>query len=255
MRKTPYPSRLEPRLRAAILRLDLMSERDLEEARRRLRREAQPFRWPEFLATGPASFSGPWHPPQAEEFARWIVDRSRHYGKDVTASVTGQGKGGSVEFRSPSAETTRETWPTSDRAYTAVETAFETLGRSAGLGLTLVQLEPRGEEFQWVIVRTEDMAVVQDHLKGEREWHSALSRAYQRFSEAKKAGDESAQLEAARAGSEAGERMLRLGADYTFHSRQVAEMYECLGDRTRAARWYRYPHRPHPPRRFVGKQS
>lgn len=245
MRKTSYPSRLEPRLRAAILRLDLMSEQDLEEARRRLRRDGGKFMWPEFLAMGPGSFSAPWHPPQPDEFSTWISERCRHYDKDVKVSVSREDRGGTVEFRTPS-HVAKEHWARPDQAYERIESAFEAIETSSQLGLALLRLEPRGEEFQWMIVRTSDMPVVEDHLKGEREWHSALSRAYQRFAEATKAGKDADRLEAAREGTEAGERMLGLGADYTFHSRQVAEMYEFLGDDVQAARWYQYPHREHP---------
>jgi hypothetical protein len=246
MRKTSYPSRLEPRLKRAIIELDLMTEEELARARNRWRREHRSFRWPEFLAEGNGAFSGPWNPPDVAGFTRWAVERAHHYGYDLHSELSGGPEAGSVRFSTPGGSSEEAVWKRPARAYRSLEGALVTLWARDAIPLRLDKLEPRGEEFEWVIIRAGDLEGFEMHLKGEREWHSELSQSYQRFREAADSGDEPARLKAAVAGARAGEMMRGLGADYTFHSHHVMEMYGALGKTQDAARWSRYPHREHP---------
>ena len=66
-------------------------------------------------------------------------------------------------------------------AYAGVENAIVELWAKDGIPLRLEKLEPRGEEFEWVIIRADQFEEFEEHIKGEREWHSQLSRSYQRF--------------------------------------------------------------------------
>lgn len=246
MRKTSYPARLEPRLRRAIVNLDLMTEEELVRARDTWRREHRPFQWPEFLATGRGAFSGPWSPPDVDGFRQWAVERSKHYGHELDSELSGSPEAGSVTFSVASGRRQEAAWTRPALAYRSLESALVTVWRENAIPLRLCKLEPQGEEFEWVIIRADDFDHFENHLKGEREWHSELSQAYQRFSAADQDGDETVRLEAAAVGTRAGEMMRGLGADYTFHSHHVVEMYTALGKNRDAGRWSRYPHREHP---------
>lgn len=245
MRKTSYPSKLEPRLQASIVRLDLMSEEELASVRRSWARAGRAFKWPEFLAEGRGSFSGPWFPPDAAGFAVWLGERCRHFGHEVEAVFDGSPDKGSVRFTSSTGATEEGSWTRPARAYGTIESTLKSLFERDGIPLLIEKLEPTGEEYQWVVLRESDFEDFENHLKGEREWHSELSRAFQRFREAAASGDDGARLDAATVGVRAGEMMRKLGADYTYHTRDVEEMYRALGKQQEATRWSRYPHREH----------
>ena len=243
LRKTPYPSRLEPRLKRNIVNLGLMSQEQIEEAARSVRR-GKGFQWPEFLAMGPGAFIGSWNPPASRGLAEWMADRARHYGCQLEVVVEELTDGsGKVEFRCDSTVEGRR-WSRLGRAYRAIERAFGDIVQSACLNLKLEQLEPHEEVFEWVIIRTGDRTRFLEHLRGEREWHSLLSRSYQLFSEAQRRDDTEAQLKFARRGVVAGEYMRRCGGDFSHHTMQVVEMYEWLGKGSAAVRWRRYQYKP-----------
>ncbi len=247
MRKKPYPWRLEPEMRKAILDLGLMSKKELEDARGQIKvRGVGGFRWPDFLALGPGAFIGAWNPPDLTGLAGWIKKRAHRYGVQLDVKVRQDHNGsGSVEFSTGLFSARRE-WRRSGHVYAAIKTAFDKISEAAGLALSLIRLEPQGDRFEWVLIRARHRKRFDDHLRGERDWHMAVSRAGQRLREAREANDREAQMEAARVGVIAGERMRVLGGDVSHHTRDVAEMYELLGNRRAAARWRRYHYRDVP---------
>ena len=246
MRKTSYPSKLEPRLARAIEHLGLMTHEELMESRRSWQRRKQAFQWPEFLAAGRGALSLPWTPPDVPGLVDWLTERSRHYGHPVSAELGGTDEQGSVRFTTAGGNTAEASWRRAARAYAGVENAIVELWAQDRIPLCLEKLEPRGEEFEWIIIRADQFEEFEEHIKGEREWHSQLSRSYQRFCEAAESEDEEARLAAAVVGVRAGEMMRGLGADYTFHTHHVQEMYSSLGKESESARWSRYPRREHP---------
>jgi hypothetical protein len=220
-----------------------MSREQLSAAAKQTR-QGKSFQWPEFLSLGPGAFIGPWNPPDYRNLAAWMVERAGHYGCRLEVTVQeSTNEAGSVEFRS-GRHLERRQWRRLGRAYQAVGRAFRNIVEKGGLGLELEQLEPRREVFEWVIIRAQDHADFLEHLRGEREWHSLLSRSYQYFSEAKERGDSEAQIRFARTGVMAGEYMRRCGGDFSHHTMQVVEMYGLLGNARAAGRWGKYNHEP-----------
>ena len=132
-----------------------MSQEQIEEAARSVRR-GKGFRWPEFLAMGPGAFIGSWNPPASTELAEWMANRARHYGCQLEVAVEELTDGsGKVEFQCGPKVAGRR-WSRLGRAYCSIERAFGDIGQSACLNLKLEQLEPHGEVFEWVIIRTGD---------------------------------------------------------------------------------------------------
>ena len=174
--------------------------------------------------------------------ARWEDRRAPKHRLHPTYSALCAGSSAQRDPRG--ARSAGRRWSRLGRAYRAVERAFGDIVQSACLNLKLEQLEPHEEVFEWVIIRTGDRTRFLEHLRGEREWHSLLSRSYQSFSEAQRRDDTEAQLKFARRGVVAGEYMRRCGGDFSHHTMQVVEMYELLGKGSAATRWRRYEYQP-----------